>query len=76
MFDWQTIAAVLVVLAAVLYVARRAWARLRSMRAGAGGVAASACETGCGKCGDTAATPTRPLVQIGRAKGSEGRRAG
>ena len=78
MLDWQTIAAALVVLAACAYVARRAWARLRSFRGlGGRGVAAS-CATGCGKCGDEggAVTPTaRPLVQIGRAKDA-GRRAG
>ncbi|HEV2765069.1 MAG TPA: hypothetical protein VGV38_18955 [Pyrinomonadaceae bacterium] len=71
MFDWQSIAAALVILAACAYVARRAWARLRSFRAAGGG---ASCETGCGKCGDDeldalpkTATP-KPLVQIGRAK--------
>ena len=67
-FDWQTIAAALVVLAAAAYVARRAWARLRSMRAGA----KSAVD--CGSCGegDAKPRPTAPqptvLVQIGRAR--------
>jgi hypothetical protein len=66
--DWQSIAAALVVLAAFLYVARRAWARLRSMRAGAKSAA------DCGSCGGGGAEPrpTAPrataLVQIGRTR--------
>ena len=68
-FDWQSIAVALVVLAAAAYVARRAWARLRSMRAGA----KSALD--CGSCasGDAKPPPTAPqatvLVQIGRGRG-------
>ena len=67
-FDWQSIAVALVVLAAFLYVARRASARLRSMRAGA----KSAVD--CGSCGndDAKPRPTAPqatvLVQIGRQR--------
>jgi hypothetical protein len=53
-FDWQTAAVALIVLAALLYVARRALARLRSMRAGRGGAA----PTACGNC-----PPERPAVQ-------------
>ena len=67
-FDWQTIAAALVVLAASLYVARRAWARLRSMRAGAKST------LDCGSCasGDAKPPSSAPqatvLVQIGRPR--------
>jgi hypothetical protein len=65
-FDWQSIAVALVVLAAMLYVARRAWARLRSMRAG------SQSASGCGSCGNSDTKPrsnapqATVLVQIGR----------
>ncbi len=68
-FDWQTIGAALVVLAALAYVARRGLARLRSFTAGGSGAAASA---DCGSCPSdktrAATTATRPtvLVQIGR----------
>lgn len=68
-FDWQSIAVALVVLAALAYVGRRAWARLRSMRAGA----KSAVD--CGSCGEGHAKPAARapqatvLVQIGRARG-------
>jgi len=75
MFDWQTIAAALIILAACVYVARRAWARLRSMRAPGEMNSDPSCATGCGKCGDAGAveaTPRKVLVQIGRAK--QGRR--
>lgn len=67
-YDWQSIAVALIVLAALLYVARRAWARLRSMRAGAKS------PVDCGSCGDGGAKPTTRapqatvLVQIGRAR--------
>ena len=72
-FDWQSIAVALVVLAAFLYVARGAWARLRSMRAGAQSAA------GCGGCGNNeakqrpAAPPATALVQIGRTRGGRPR---
>lgn len=68
--DWQTIAVALVVAAALLYVARRALARLRSF-AKTGG-ASSSCATGCGKCGEEtkAQTTAGPaLVQISRPGG-------
>ena len=68
-FDWQSIAVAAAVLAALLYVARRAWSRLRSMRAGA----RSAID--CGSCGNGDAAKPRPtapqatvLVQIGRTR--------
>ena len=76
MFDWQTIATALIILAACIYVARRAWARLnallRSPGARGGGIASS-CATGCGQCGDdrgpSSASPTKKvLVQISGAK--------
>lgn len=49
--DWQTIAVALIIAGAFFYVARRAFARLRSFRATKGG--GGSCETGCGKCGET-----------------------
>ncbi len=78
-FDWQSIAVALVVLAAAAYVARRAWARLRSMRAGAkSAVACGSCGDG-GSCGEghakpaARATQATVLVQIGRARGGRPR---
>ena len=72
--DWQNLAVLLIVLAALAYVARRGWARLRGLWGR--GDAGSTCATGCGTCGDEkqAAPPTQAtvLVQIGRAK-SQGR---
>jgi len=63
-FDWQSIAVAFIVAGALLYVARRGLARLRSFRASRG----AACATGCGKCGDeeTPARPANVLVQIRR----------
>ncbi|HLL70282.1 MAG TPA: FeoB-associated Cys-rich membrane protein [Pyrinomonadaceae bacterium] len=65
--DWQTIAVWLIILAALLYVGRRALTRVRSFRAG-GKKSLSACASGCGSCGEEqTAAPTRPqnvLVQI------------
>jgi hypothetical protein len=80
--QWQTIAVWLIILAALAYVGRRGWARLRSFRVGGKGQTASAssCATGCGSCGGDeqpkAATATRQqnvLVQITNA-GSATRR--
>ena len=65
MIDWQTTAVALIVLAALLYVARRGLARLRSFRA------SSSCATGCGKCGESeeqAKSAGSVLVQIKRAR--------
>ena len=77
MFDWQTVVVALVVLAALLYVARRAQARLRSLRASG---AATSCETSCGSCGGDAkpapSTPAKVLVQIGRGDPAARRRSG
>ena len=61
---WQEIAVGLIVLGALVYVARRALARLRAFRPGRG---QGACATGCGKCGgehEQVARPTNLLVQI------------
>jgi hypothetical protein len=70
MVDWQTIAAALIILAALVYTGRRAWTRLRSFRATRN--AAASCETGCGSCGDDqkpkAATPRTVFVEISRNK--------
>jgi hypothetical protein len=65
-FDWQTIAVALIVAGALLYVARRVFARLRSFGAAKGG----SCATGCGTCGDVDAPirQTNEPVQIGRPK--------
>ncbi len=52
MMDWQTIVVALVVLCAVLYVANRAWRRLRSFVTTKRG--ASVCGSSCG-CGDDGA---------------------
>ena len=66
-FDWQTIAVLVIIAGALLYVGRRALARLRSFRPSGGG---GTCETGCGTCGDVDA-PLRQsnvLVQVSKAK--------
>ena len=66
-FDWQTVAVLIIIAGALLYVGRRALARLRSFRVSKGG---GSCETGCGTCGDADA-PLRQsnvLVQVGRTK--------
>lgn len=76
-FDWQTVAVVLIILAALVYTARRGLGRLRSFRtAGAGG--AASCETNCGSCGgesQAAAKRTPVLVQI-NSSATVSRRAG
>ena len=65
-FDWQTIAVALLVAGALLYVARRVFARLRSFVAPKGG----SCATGCGTCGevDAPVRQTNAPVQIDRSK--------
>jgi hypothetical protein len=71
-FDWQTIAVALIVLAALAYVLRGAWARLRSMRAGAPAVGVPA----CGNCPGGESKPSAPrprvIVQIGRSRPPRG----
>jgi hypothetical protein len=64
--DWQTIAVALIIAGALLYVGRRALARLRSFRASKGG----SCATGCGTCGDVDAPlrQTTSFVQLSKAK--------
>lgn len=67
-FDWQTVAVLIIIAGALLYVGRRVYMRLRSFKTGNGG---GSCETGCGTCGDVDA-PLRQsnvLVQVGRTKG-------
>ncbi|PYS46783.1 MAG: hypothetical protein DMF68_18110 [Acidobacteria bacterium] len=71
MFDWQTIATALVILAALIYAGRLAWLRLRAFRAGRDG--ASSCETGCGSCGEKpkqVAKQRTVFVEISRTKSS------
>jgi hypothetical protein len=66
-FDWQTVAVLIIIAGALLYVGRRALARLRSFRVSRGG---GSCATGCGTCGDVDA-PLRQsnnLVQVGKTK--------
>ena len=67
-FDWQTIAVALIVAGALLYVARRALARLRSFKMTKGG--GGSCATGCGTCGDVDAPlrQTSAPVRLGRSK--------
>ena len=67
MFDWQTFAVTLIILAALAYVARRALARLRSFRLSKR-QGAPACPTGCGSCDDakTKTTTAPPLTRITR----------
>lgn len=69
LFDWQTVAVALVVLAATLYLARMVLRRARSMRAGADGASTGSDCSGCGssKVKSTAPAP-KVLVQIGRAQ--------
>ena len=62
MSDWQTIVVVLIILAALAYVARRALSRLRSFRLSKR-QGAPACSTGCGACGEAKPeTRAAPLV--------------
>jgi hypothetical protein len=72
-FDWQAVAVALIVAGALLYVVRRALARLRSFRTSKGG----GCATGCGNCGDVDAPVRRTNVPVplGRTK-SAGRGRG
>ncbi len=65
-FDWQTIAVLLIVAGALLYVGRRALGRLRSFKTSKGG----SCATGCGTCGDVDAPlrQSNAFVQVGRTK--------
>ena len=69
-FDWQTVAVALIVAGALVYVARRAFARLRSFRVNKGKGGGGSCETGCGKCGDVDAPvrETNAVVRLGRSK--------
>lgn len=73
-FDWQPAAVALIVLAAAAYVARRALARLRSMRAGAKPGAPA-----CGNCEPERNAPAggmapKVLVQIEPPKRAARRR--
>jgi cytochrome c553 len=69
--DWQNAFVALIILAAVLYVARRGFARLNSFRAGKS--VASSCATGCGSCGnEKPSTQTaQALVNINGLKTSQ-----
>jgi len=69
MWDWQTVAVWLIILAALAYVARRGWMRLHSFRAS--GKAETPCASGCGSCGTEKMTArtlaTQVLVQLNRS---------
>ena len=69
-FDWQAIAVALIVAGALLYVARRALARLRSFGAAKGGEGGGGCATGCGTCGDVDAPvrQTNAPARVGKSK--------
>jgi len=66
-YDWQTVAVALIIAGALLYVGRRALARLRSFKVSKGG---GSCATGCGTCGDVDAPlrQSNSFVQVGKAK--------
>ena len=64
-FDWQTIAVALIVLAALLYVGRRALSRLR---AGRDGSTVSACGNCPSEKSAVQAPAPRVLVQIDRSR--------
>jgi hypothetical protein len=68
-FDWQTVAVLIIIAGALLYVGRRVLVRLRSFKVGKGG---GSCETGCGTCGDVDAPlrQSNTLVKVGRTKGA------
>jgi hypothetical protein len=67
--DWQTIIAVLIVLAACAYVGRRGWLRLRSL-VSAKTPAGASCATGCGACGSSEKPSNKQaLYQIGVGPG-------
>ncbi|HVG29199.1 MAG TPA: FeoB-associated Cys-rich membrane protein [Pyrinomonadaceae bacterium] len=74
-FDWQTVAVVLIVLAALFYVGRMLARRLRSMRARGGDIVAGGDCSGCsaGEVKSTAPAP-KVLVQIGRGRATPPRR--
>ncbi len=70
MLNWQNILVGLIVVAAVLYVARRGLERLRSFRASRGGSGGAACATACGSCNESqkpSDTPRTVFVEIGRS---------
>jgi hypothetical protein len=61
LIDWQNVVVLLLVLAALAYVGRRGWARVRSL--GARGKDDAACATGCGSCGGHAHEATAALTR-------------
>lgn len=70
LLNWQNILTALIVLAALIYVSRRAFSRLRSLRANRSSSAAP-CETACGSCGENqkpSTTPRTVFVEIGRSR--------
>jgi len=73
-FDWQSVAVALIVLAAVLYVGRRVASRLRSLLSGRRADVHTLPASGCGGCANARpaspsnAPPVKVLVQIGRSR--------
>jgi hypothetical protein len=77
MFDWQSIVVALIILGALVYVARRGLSRLRSFGMSTKDDGAG-CATGCGKCGEGPVAPTRPanvLVQLSSSRANGRRKA-
>ena len=74
--DWQNIAVLLIVLAALAYVGRRGLSKWRAMR-GRGESGAPSCAAGCGACGDAAPVEPRSapktIVQITRTQNGRAR---
>jgi hypothetical protein len=70
--DWQSIAVLLIILAALIYTGRRTWAHLLSFRAKRADD--SACATGCGSCSSSPKpkndTPRTVFVEITRSRRS------
>lgn len=66
MFEWQTIAVGLIILAAAFYTGRMAWMRLRTFRNAKGAVGESACG-GCETAKKPAMTERTVFVEIGRS---------
>ena len=66
MFEWQTIAVGVIILAAAFYTGRMAWMRLRSFRKSRGAVGESACG-GCETIKKPAVTERTVFVEIDRS---------
>ncbi|HEX8776026.1 MAG TPA: FeoB-associated Cys-rich membrane protein [Pyrinomonadaceae bacterium] len=68
LLNWQNILTALIVMAALIYVSRRALSHLRSLRDSR---RSAPCETACGGCGESgkpSTTPRTVFVEIGRSR--------